>query len=317
MYLWGEKDFLRLYRFNTVTGLLEEPAHLQGTVKALQTTMPGGIISISSDGDRAGTGIVWATLPASATPTPFPGRLYAFDAETLKPLWDTGYPSVGHWLVPTIADGKVFVGTSSGAIICYELGPEHGAGQSSWNPFQPRELAVAHPMIGRSDESVMTSLPMNTMLALAPSAQAVKYAALTAEGDVVFAAKPTAAGGSFSWTSQGSSLRGDLTLAGKLFAETDKIELNVTAGLVWTASDGSKAETRIVKTYTAPESNDANWELYQVTRTTGQGVLADIRYIQRLFTRGGLPPDATPGTRLDTIRIPFQAQYILYRQSER
>jgi hypothetical protein len=68
LYVRGEKDFLRLYRFNTLTGLLEEPAHRKGAVTALQKTMPGGIISISSNGNVSGTGIMWATLPASATP---------------------------------------------------------------------------------------------------------------------------------------------------------------------------------------------------------------------------------------------------------
>src|SRR5262249_29254453 len=162
--------------------------------------MPGGIISISSNGNRRGTGIVWATLPASSTPIPFPGRLYAFDAETLAPLWDTGFPSLGHWLVPTIADGKVFVGTSSGGLICYELGADHGSGQGAWVPFQPREPAVAHSMMtGEGDEAVMTALPTNTMLALTPPAPVVKHAAVVGEGVAIFAAKPDAAGRERSW----------------------------------------------------------------------------------------------------------------------
>ena len=139
-YVWGEKDFLRLYRFNTITGLLEDPG-LHAGVKALQGTddhpvMPGGMISVSSDGNRAGTGIVWATLPAGelnfVPGQGLPGRLYAFAADTLRPLWDTGYPSVGHWTVPTIADGKVFIGTGSNALICYELGPQTVGGGGSW-----------------------------------------------------------------------------------------------------------------------------------------------------------------------------------------
>jgi hypothetical protein len=315
LYVWGEKDFLRLYRFNTMTGLLEDPG-LHGAVKALQTPMPGGIISISSDSNKLGTGIVWATLPASATPIPFPGRLYAFDAQNLQPLWDTGFASLGHWLVPTVADGKVFVGTSSGVLICYELGPEAGPGRNSWNPFQPRELIAEHPMIGRWDESVMTLLPTNTMLALAPPAAAVKYAVLLGEGDVVFAAQASAPDGKLSWTNQGSSLQGTLTLASNPAPEPNKLELKVSPGLVWTASDGSVAETRLVRSYTSPDNGNANWDLYEVTRTTGGGILADVRYVQRLFTQGGLPPVGAPETRSDIARVPFQAEYILYRQSQ-
>jgi hypothetical protein len=191
-----------------------------------------------------------------------------------------------------------------------------GAGRTSWDPFRPRELAAEHPIIGHWDESVMTSLPFNTMLALAPSAPAVKYAAFVGEGDAVFAAKAATTGGKLSWTSQGSSLQGNLTLAGSLFPEENKIELKVSPGLVWTASDGSRAGTRLVKSYTSPDNRDASWELHQVTRTTGRGILTGIRYIQRLFTQGELPPVPAPGTGLDTVRVPFQAEYILYRRSE-
>ncbi len=317
-YVWGEKDYLRLYRFNTATGKIEEPAHLQGAVKALQSTMPGGIISISSNGNRRGTGVIWTTLPMSSTPIPFPGRLYAFDAESLKPLWDTGFPSLGHWLVPTIADGKVFVGTSSGSLICYELGADHGIGTASWVPFQPREPVVAHSMMtGEGNEAIMTALPMNTALALTPPAPVVKQAEILGEGAVTFAIKLDASGRERSFESRGASVQGDLTLAGDLFPQKEKLELQVTPELVWTASDGSAAETRLVKSFAAPESGDANWELYEVIRTTGKGVLSNVSYIQRLFTRGGQPPAGAPDRGLDTVRVPFQAQYVLYHRGER
>jgi hypothetical protein len=71
----------------------------------------------------------------------------------------------------------------------------------------------------------MTALPMNTALALAPPTQATKYAEITGEGDAVFSAKPTAAGGPFSWAGQGSSLQGNLTLAGNPIPEENKILL--------------------------------------------------------------------------------------------
>jgi hypothetical protein len=218
--------------------------------------------------------------------------------------------------MPTVADGKVFVGTSSGALICYELGPDTGPGRTSWTPFQPVELVAEHPMIGRSNEAVMTFLPFNTMLALTPPAPAVKYAAVLGEGDVVFAARPAAPDGKLSWTSQGSSLQGTLTLASNLLPEPNKVELKVSPGLVWTASDGGSAETRLIKSYTSPDSGSANWELYEVTRAAAGGILGGTRYVQRVFTHGGLPPMVAPETPSDTARIPFEAEYILYRQSQ-
>ncbi len=317
-YVWGEKDYLRLYRFDANAGKIQEPAQLQGAVKALQSTMPGGIISISSNANRRGSAIVWATLPAAYTPgSPSPGRLYAFDAENLNPLWDTGFATLGHWHVPTIADGKVFVGTSSNLMICYELGADHGTGQSAWIPFQPHDVPVAHGIImGEGGEAVMTTLPANTVAALRPPAPVVKLADVLGEGVAVFAAGTGGAGRERAWESRGSSVQGDLTLAGAASPEKDKIELQVSPDLVWNASDGSSAETRMARSFAAPEDADANWELYEVTRTVGRGILSNVSYIQRISTRGGRLPATTPSRGADTVRVPFQAQYVLYRQGE-
>lgn len=314
LYVWGEKDFLRLYIFNTSTGLIGVPSSQTGTVKALQKTMPGGMMSISSDGNRSGSGILWATLPASSTPNPFPGRLYAFDAQTLQPLWDTGFPSVGHWLLPTIADGKVFIGTSSGALICYELGPQNAPGNSSWNPYQPHELTVQHAMGEQRDESVMTTLPRNTLLALAPPGGAAKYAVLDGEGTSVFTAKAVTPKAKLSWTNQSDSLHVVTSLSSRLMPGTKKVELKISAGRRWTASDGSSAETRVVKKYKSPDDEGAPWELYRVTSTSGNGVLTGARYIQRVFTQGGQVPATAPTSRSGTARVSFEAEYILYKE---
>jgi hypothetical protein len=334
LYVWGEKDFLRLYRFNTITGRLETSAHRQGAVEALrptttQTPMPGGMISISSDGNTSGTGIVWATLPVTynatfsdiIAATTYEGQLFAFDAENLNLLWTSNeHFYLGHWAVPTIADGKVFVGTASGLLYCYELGPDSGPGrisrtpsQPQETPFQPQELPAGRPMTGHWDESVMTLLPTQTIFALAPPAQAVKYAVVFGEGDAAFAAKAAATGRKLSWMSQGTSLQGVLTLASNVVPEQNKVELKVSPSLVWTASDGSIAETRRLKSYNSPVDGNAEWELYEVTRSTGRGVLEGIRFVQRVLTTGGLPPTSAPTTSADTVRVPFQAQYILYR----
>jgi outer membrane protein assembly factor BamB len=317
-YVWGEKDYLRLYRFDANAGKVQEPALLQGAVKALQTTMPGGIISISSNANRRGTAIVWATLPAANTPgSPNPGTLYAFDAENLNPLWDTGFPSLGHWHVPTVADGKVFVGTSSNLLICYKLGAEHGTGRAGWAPFQPHEVAMAHAMtMDEGGEAVMTTLPTNTALALAPAVPVIKLADIMGEGVVVFAARPASIDRARLWEIRGRSLQGDLTFAGNVSPEPQKIELQEGPDLVLTASDGSIAETRLVKSFAAPESGDADWGLYEVSRTVGNGVLSNVSYIQRLSTRGGRPPATAPGLDSDTVRVPFQARYVLYRRGD-
>jgi outer membrane protein assembly factor BamB len=95
-----------------------------GKVLGHPHTMPGGVHTLSADGNRAGTGILWATLPAFLGNVPSDGgRLLAYDAETLDLLWETPFYTLPKWMPPTIADGKLFLGTSSGKFLIYELGP--------------------------------------------------------------------------------------------------------------------------------------------------------------------------------------------------
>ena len=123
VYAWGEQDYLRAYRYDLATGRFDASRPLMGKVMGLQKTMPGGTLSVSSSGAKAGSGIVWATLPRYLDPDSNPGgRLFAYDAETLDLLWETTFPSLPKWMPPTIVDGRVFVGTTSDQLLIYELG---------------------------------------------------------------------------------------------------------------------------------------------------------------------------------------------------
>src|SRR5262249_36028220 len=53
-----------------------------------------------------------------------PGRLYAFDAATLQKLWDGYIPGFAKFTAPTIADGRVYVATSSNRFVVYALTPQ-------------------------------------------------------------------------------------------------------------------------------------------------------------------------------------------------
>jgi outer membrane protein assembly factor BamB len=126
VYGWSEKDRLKAYRYSMSQGQFVDVAHpVTGSIVALDVLMPGGIISLSADGNKAATGILWATLPSSAVPDPtfgeLPGWILAFDAETLELLWKDDFPTLPKWMPPTIADGHVFVPTSSKQIEVYEL----------------------------------------------------------------------------------------------------------------------------------------------------------------------------------------------------
>ncbi len=90
--------------------------------------MPGGIMSVSSNADTAGTGIVWVLVPANGDANSYrgvKGMLLALDAEDVSnELWrsqgtdaavsDTGdsFGLLARFAPPTIANGKVFVGTA-------------------------------------------------------------------------------------------------------------------------------------------------------------------------------------------------------------
>jgi outer membrane protein assembly factor BamB len=125
LYTWGEQDYLRRHVLDLSTNMFDPARAVAGKVLALRNTMPGGALSISADGTRAGSGIVWATLPGLAAP-PDPrsdARLLAQDAETLDVIWETTFPSLAKWVPPTVADGKVFIATGAGKFLMYELGP--------------------------------------------------------------------------------------------------------------------------------------------------------------------------------------------------
>jgi outer membrane protein assembly factor BamB len=93
--------------------------------------MPGGLLGVSSNGSSSGTGIVWALVPANGDGNScrgVKGMLIAFDAEDVtKELWrsqakDAGlsdtrdsFGLLARFNPPTIANGKVFVGTAGDA----------------------------------------------------------------------------------------------------------------------------------------------------------------------------------------------------------
>jgi hypothetical protein len=97
-----------------------------------QPDHPGGSISVSSDGTKAGTGIVWATIPSMGDSwhATADGVLFAFDASDIKKrLWSSddstdGKDALGTYAKfspPVVANGKVYVATFDGKIQVYGL----------------------------------------------------------------------------------------------------------------------------------------------------------------------------------------------------
>jgi hypothetical protein len=140
IYIWGENDVLRALLFNATTGLLNTTPYAMSTMTAPVTNnyaaMPGGFVSISANGKT--NGILWASTPydGDAARHVVQGVLYAFDADTLKPLWsdktnDTR-DEIGRFskfCPPLVVNGKMYVpnfgpnGTTdgSGSLVVYGL----------------------------------------------------------------------------------------------------------------------------------------------------------------------------------------------------
>ncbi len=131
LYLWGAEDYLKAFKLNG--GLFHTTPLSQSTMTVPPKAIPGGILSLSANGGKAGTGIIWATHPLVDNPAgrTVAGILRAFDATDLsRQLWHSkqnaprdDFGNFAKFCPPTIADGKVFLPTFSGRLMVYGLLP--------------------------------------------------------------------------------------------------------------------------------------------------------------------------------------------------
>lgn len=130
VYVWGESDYLRQYELDGAKQQFKLPEKAHSPTKA-PIGMPGGFLSVSSDGNKAGTGILWASHPLNgdANHDVRPGILHAYDAENVsRELWNSEQvwkrDSVGNFskfCSPTVANGKVYLATFSRKLCIYGL----------------------------------------------------------------------------------------------------------------------------------------------------------------------------------------------------
>ncbi len=126
MYEWSESDFARSYRIKD--GVIEGESIAKGATPSKGS--PGGSISISADGSKPGTGILWGTITAggSADHGNAAGAMYALNAETLEQLWssqqDAKRDRLGtlmKFVVPVVVGGKVYVPSFDNTVNVYGL----------------------------------------------------------------------------------------------------------------------------------------------------------------------------------------------------
>ncbi len=128
VYIWPENDKIRAFPFNRGTNafdIVNEKIGMTGP-----TGQNGAMISVSTNGTAAGSGIVWAAHAATgdAEHDVSPGILRAFDAnDVTKELWNNNQNPADNagkyakFSSPTIANGHVYLPTFSNQVVVYGI----------------------------------------------------------------------------------------------------------------------------------------------------------------------------------------------------
>ena len=124
-YLMPEKDYLKLYRYNLTTQVLETTPSRVGPERS-PDGMPGGALWLSASFNT--NGIVWANVPnADGQWATVPGHLVAYNAETLAQLYRDDDPvAFAKFNPPVAAAGHVIRPTFTDKVIVYGLLPAFG-----------------------------------------------------------------------------------------------------------------------------------------------------------------------------------------------
>ena len=330
LYVWGEKDFLHAFPFNPATQRFNDnvPPALKGPFPALPMPMPGAAMSLSAKGNTSGSGVLWAIVSVDNKRFPdlIQGRVYAFDAGNLRPLWDGALGYVPHMAPPTIADGKVFATTYDQKLVAYELGPE-GHNQN-WNPTIPTlsltkcqschqatevaDLQRRHPWSERYiNEASIWALPLRALQSLSPPQGVRRSLAVEGNGTQTYVAVEK--NGQLVWTLKETTA--DLLELGPdgEVKPQQPVRVRLGAGAVFTANDNSRIVGTLQKTVAAPSAANVPWALFRVTASSGAGVLSGVSYVQCVYTHAGQVPVAQPQQNGQVSTVPYVAQYWFYR----
>jgi hypothetical protein len=139
LFVWPANDVLRSFRYlgagyesGSVIFDGDDTEVSDSSAPGPAASWPGGMLSLSADGDEPGTAILWASTPqagASARWGGVPGVLRAFDATDIATeLWNSHQDanrddcgSFPKFAVPTVANGKVYYGSFSKRLCVYGL----------------------------------------------------------------------------------------------------------------------------------------------------------------------------------------------------
>jgi hypothetical protein len=106
---------------------------------------------------------------------------------------------------------------------------------------------------------------------------------------------------------------GGLSEPGEQADEHSSSHIRLAPGWVWRDQQGNAAVGIVEKTTPDPEDLSIPWTLFRVERPVDRGILSGIRYIQLVNTHAGGPPAKPPKRAGEITKVPFYAQYLLYR----
>jgi Protein of unknown function (DUF3455) len=311
VFHWSEKDYLKRFDHDRLgSGLLIPASALSGDVQAEAHAMPGGLISLSANHTR--DGLLWITLPWKDG-----GRIFAYDALALRRLWDTTVPSpLSHNNPPTVADGRVIVGSTNGEFLVYGLGR---GGPLVYDPASILPIPLFDPgpwileLLGRLS-------PRQAAAIAPPQGHRPRFLAL-GSGALTYEARLTRQGTSVEWVlvGVGGELRDQSGVMPNLgYGGLGVVLATAGEGFAWTAPDGSRARWSVETSVNAPQTGDAPWVLFRSVASgapeqavRGGGLLGAVTYVQQMGTAGGAAP-GTAGRVGDRIDVPYTAIYAFY-----
>ncbi len=138
--------------------------------------------------------------------------------------------------------------------------------------------------------------------AVAPPSGARLLLKASAEGVQIYACQHQGSGTAWTLRAPGAVLRDP---AGKEIGKHY-------AGPTWQALDGSTVEGEVMRRADAPGGNAIPWLLLRAKSHGGAGQFADVGFIQRIDTQGGLAPVAMCDTTMEPVRVPYSATYLFY-----
>jgi hypothetical protein len=175
LYDWAATDTLRAYAFNGST-LAANPS----TQGSNTPPWPGGILTLSANGDQPGSGVLWAAIVSSGddedTP-PNPGELHAFDAANVSTeLWnstmDASRDQLGYFakfVPPLVANGKVYMATWSNQVVVYGLLLSYTTAPTSLAFGNQQTNVASAPMTVTLTNTGSASLPITSITLSTPS----------------------------------------------------------------------------------------------------------------------------------------------------